>query len=211
MGDRLHLRRRCEVRNASSLARGRRRARRPRSLAVSSTTSARVTPARQPDDSGRRDADAPSSTTNTLVPVPSHRLPTVLAKIASSAPRSWAQARATTFSPYDVVFTPASAPRSLRGHGTDDDIGGRRPRRERRAGDEDRAHPRCPGSEPSGADAAGDGDCGRARSRCSLAATTSSIACSKQVDVTGVGRPESARPTRRAGRGDGERRTARPS
>ena len=41
-----------------------------------------------------------------------------MAKTASVAPRSAAWASATTFSAYDVVFSPASAPRSLRGHGT---------------------------------------------------------------------------------------------
>ena len=54
-------------------------------------------PARHPVESdGVR--TRPPCTTNTLVPVPSHSAPTVLAKIASSAPRSWACASATTFS-----------------------------------------------------------------------------------------------------------------
>ena len=42
----------------------------------------------------------------------------MLAKIASPAPTDAACASATTFSAYDVVFRPATAPRSLRGHGT---------------------------------------------------------------------------------------------
>ena len=74
-------------------------------------------PARQPLASvGVR--SSPSTTYQTLVPVPSHRLPARLAKIASVAPRSRAWARATTFSAYEVVLSPARAPRSLRGHGT---------------------------------------------------------------------------------------------
>src|SRR5207247_2350085 len=60
----------------------------------------------------------PPIPTNTLEPVPSHRLPARLPKIASPAPRSRAYARATTFSAYETLFTPASALRSLRGHGT---------------------------------------------------------------------------------------------
>ena len=51
-------------------------------------------------------------------PVPSHRWPARFAKIASLAPDFAASASATTFSAYDVDLTPASAPRSLRGHGT---------------------------------------------------------------------------------------------
>ena len=51
-------------------------------------------------------------------PVPSQRCPARLAKIASVAPRRLASASATTFSAYDVVFSPARAPRSLRGQGT---------------------------------------------------------------------------------------------
>src|SRR3954447_4088274 len=51
-------------------------------------------------------------------PVPSQRLPNVLAKIASLAPLSAARARATTFSAYDVVLSPDTAPRSLRTQGT---------------------------------------------------------------------------------------------
>ena len=66
----------------------------------------------------RRRDDAPSMTQKTLLPVPSQRLPARLAKTASVALRSAAWASATTFSPYDVVLRPASAPRSLRGHGT---------------------------------------------------------------------------------------------
>ena len=53
-----------------------------------------------------------------MLPVPSHRCPARFANTASPAPRRLASARATTFSAYDVVFRPASAPRSLRGHGT---------------------------------------------------------------------------------------------
>src|SRR3954463_7093088 len=53
-----------------------------------------------------------------LVPVPSQRLPLRLAKTASVAPLFRASARPRTFSPYDVVFRPARAPRSLRGQGT---------------------------------------------------------------------------------------------
>ena len=52
------------------------------------------------------------------MPVPSHSSPRVLANIASLPPRSLAYARATTFSAYDVVFSPAIALRSLRVHGT---------------------------------------------------------------------------------------------
>src|SRR5581483_1720774 len=77
----------------------------------------RVTPARHPLDSGGV-RNRPPTPTNTFVPVPSHRLPTVLPNKASSAPAARARSRATTFSAYDVVFNPASAPRSLRGHGT---------------------------------------------------------------------------------------------
>src|SRR3954452_1247627 len=80
-------------------------------------TSSRVIPARQPADSGGV-VTTPSNTQKTFVPVPSHRLPTVLAKIASEASRCSAYASARTFSPYDVVLSPASAPRSLRVHGT---------------------------------------------------------------------------------------------
>src|SRR6476469_5506058 len=56
--------------------------------------------------------------TNTFEPVPSHKFPTVLANRASSASAARARSRATTFSAYEVVFRPASTPRSLRGHGT---------------------------------------------------------------------------------------------
>jgi hypothetical protein len=45
-------------------------------------------------------------------------LPARFAKIASLAPTFAASASATTFSAYDVDFTPARTPRSLRGHGT---------------------------------------------------------------------------------------------
>src|SRR4051794_31362588 len=82
-----------------------------------SITSSRVTPAKQPADSGGV-TTVPSKTQKTLVPVPSHRLPAVLAKIASLAPRSAAYASAITLSAYDVVLSPAVAPFSLRGHGT---------------------------------------------------------------------------------------------
>ena len=56
----------------------------------------------------------------------SHSSPRVLAKIASMAPRSLACARATTFSAYDVVFSPAVGARSLRTHGTTTTRGVRR-------------------------------------------------------------------------------------
>ena len=59
---------------------------------------ARVTPSRHPDDSGGV-RSTPALTTKTLVPVPSHSSPLVLAKIASPAPASLATARARTFSP----------------------------------------------------------------------------------------------------------------
>src|ERR1700726_1323448 len=52
-----------------------------------SITSARVTPARHPADSGGG-THPPPGTTNTFVPVPSHRSPAVFAKIASLPPRS---------------------------------------------------------------------------------------------------------------------------
>ena len=42
----------------------------------------------------------------------------MLANTASSAPWDLACARAMTFSAYDVVLSPAVAPRSLRGQGT---------------------------------------------------------------------------------------------
>src|SRR5690606_31397876 len=60
----------------------------------------------------------PSTTTNTLEPVPSDRWPRVSANTASVPPARRAAASATTFSAYDVVLSPASAPRSLRGQGT---------------------------------------------------------------------------------------------
>ena len=41
-----------------------------------------------------------------------------MAITASPAPLALAYASITTFSAYDVVLSPASAPRSLRGHGT---------------------------------------------------------------------------------------------
>ena len=53
-----------------------------------------------------------------LVPVPSHRFPAVFAKRASSAPSSRARWRATTFSAYEVVLSPAIGLCSLRRHGT---------------------------------------------------------------------------------------------
>ena len=67
------------------------------STAIDSTTSARVTPARHPLLSGGV-TSRPSYSTKMFVPVPSHRLPIVLAKIASDAPRAVAWASATTFS-----------------------------------------------------------------------------------------------------------------
>src|SRR3954447_16282567 len=82
-----------------------------------SRTSPLVTPATHPLSSvGVR--SSPSTTQKTLDPVPSQRFPARLAITASPAPRSCAWASITTFSPYDVVLSPASAPRSLRGHGT---------------------------------------------------------------------------------------------
>ncbi len=68
------------------------------SRSARSRISARVTPRRQPDISGGV-RSTPPVTTNTLVPVPSHRSPRVLAKIASPAPASLATASARTFSP----------------------------------------------------------------------------------------------------------------
>src|SRR5439155_277393 len=65
---------------------------------ASSRISARVTPRRQPEDSGGV-RSTPAVTTKTFVPVPSHSSPRVLAKIASPAPAAVAIARARTFSP----------------------------------------------------------------------------------------------------------------
>ena len=60
-----------------------------------------------------------------LVPVPSHTSPAVFRKIVSDASRACAYASPRTFSPYDVDFTPVSAPCSLRRHGavTISDVG----------------------------------------------------------------------------------------
>ena len=74
-------------------------------------------PARQPLDRGGV-LTTPSTTTKTLLPVASHSSPRVLANSASTAPCSFAAARAMTFSAYDVVFSPAVAARSLRTQGT---------------------------------------------------------------------------------------------
>ena len=57
-------------------------------------------------------------TTNTLEPVASQSSSRVFGKMASPAPRSCAYASARTFSAYEIVFSPAVAPRSLRAHGT---------------------------------------------------------------------------------------------
>ena len=78
------------------------------------TTNSRVIPARQPSDSGGV-STWPSTTTKTLLPVPSQRLPSRLPSTASLAPAARASAKHTAFSAYDVVFRPASGERSLRG------------------------------------------------------------------------------------------------
>ena len=76
-----------------------------------------MTPARQPLES-RGVSTSPPTTTKTLLPVHSESRPVVSASTASDAPRRCASARATAFSAYDVVFSPAMADRSLRTHGT---------------------------------------------------------------------------------------------
>ena len=81
-----------------------------------SSSSSRVIPASGPELSGGVTTVSPN-TQKMFVPVPSHTFPAVLRKIASPAPRSAAQARARTFSAYEMDFTPASAPCSLRLHG----------------------------------------------------------------------------------------------
>ena len=90
---------------------------------VHSTTSARVMPARQPEASGGV-CSSPSRTTKTLEPVPSQSCPTVLANSASDAPCSRARARATTFSPYEVVFRPVERAALVAGPGDGDHGGG---------------------------------------------------------------------------------------
>ena len=84
---------------------------------ANSITSSRVTPARQPEESGGV-ISTPSTTRNTLVPVPSQRWPAVLANSASLHPTRLAVVSASTFSAYDVVFRPTSGPCSLRLHCT---------------------------------------------------------------------------------------------
>ncbi len=76
-----------------------------------------MTPSRQPLDAGGV-RTTPSRTTKTLDPVASHNSSRVLGKMASPAPCSCAYASARTFSAYEIVFSPAVAPRSLRAHGT---------------------------------------------------------------------------------------------
>src|SRR5207248_1587456 len=76
-----------------------------------------VTPSRQPA-SGGGVSTTPFRITNTFDPVASQTSPRVLRKIASPASRSRAYASARTFSAYEVVLSPATAPRSLRLHGT---------------------------------------------------------------------------------------------
>jgi hypothetical protein len=53
-----------------------------------------------------------------LEPVPSQSSPAVFGITASDAPAAIAASTIFAFSAYDVVFRPARAPRSLRGHGT---------------------------------------------------------------------------------------------
>src|SRR6266545_1073177 len=81
------------------------------------STSARVTPASAPDSSVGV-TSSPSYTQKMFEPVPSHRCPIVLAKIASLPPCRLAWASAITFSAYEVVLRPETAPRSLRTQGT---------------------------------------------------------------------------------------------
>src|SRR6476659_8214890 len=73
----------------------------------------RVMPASGPELSGGV-TTVSSNTTKILVPVPSQRWPAVLRRIASPASCSAAYLRARTFSAYEVDFTPARAPCSLR-------------------------------------------------------------------------------------------------
>src|SRR6185312_7135340 len=76
----------------------------------------RVIPASGPELSGGVITLSPK-TRKMLVPVPSQRWPAVLRKIASPASQLAAYCRPRTFSAYEVDFTPASAPCSLRVHG----------------------------------------------------------------------------------------------
>ena len=81
-----------------------------------SHTSSRVIPARQPDSTGGVIA-RPSTTTNTLLPVPSHGSPTRLANSASEHPSPSPRPRPRHCHAYEVVFRPTRGDRSLRGHG----------------------------------------------------------------------------------------------
>ena len=107
------------------------------SCSASSSTSARVTPSRHPALSGGV-TSVPASTRKTFEPVASQRSPRVFAKIASPAPCSWAWARARhVLGVRDGLQSRGRAALVARPrHG--DDVGGRRPGRERARGDDER-------------------------------------------------------------------------
>ena len=83
-----------------------------------SRTSSRVTPGQAARGQRRRDDPAVREHGEHVGAGALADVPGVLSSSASLAPRSCAQASATTFSAYDVVFSPATAERSLRGQGT---------------------------------------------------------------------------------------------